>query len=56
MTSSTSLTRRLADVAGLLRGFPYFLHTLFLFTKSDFKTTIFPTVSTSILVACAAKH
>ncbi|KAI0657839.1 UbiA prenyltransferase family-domain-containing protein [Cubamyces menziesii] len=54
MTSSTSLTRRLADVAGLLRGFPYFLHTLFLFTKSDFKTTIFPTSSLGIASAPVA--
>ncbi|KAI0645041.1 UbiA prenyltransferase family-domain-containing protein [Trametes meyenii] len=52
MTSSASPRRtRLSGIAPSLRDLPYFLTTLFLFTKSDIKTTVIPV--TSLAVASA---
>lgn len=43
-STSTFLTHISAGKHALPR-FPYFLHTLYLFTKSDIKTVVIPVVS-----------
>ncbi|KAH9889261.1 UbiA prenyltransferase family-domain-containing protein [Cubamyces lactineus] len=51
MPSSSALSRQLARDLRTLRDIPHFLHTLFLFTKSDIKTTVFPVTSLAIASA-----
>ncbi|KAI0629571.1 UbiA prenyltransferase family-domain-containing protein [Trametes polyzona] len=50
-TPTASLRGHLSTVTRALRGVPYFLHTLYLFTKSDFKTTVIPVSSLAIASA-----
>lgn len=52
-TSTFSFSNRIYTATYALRRLPYFLYTLYLFTKSDIKTVVIPVVSCLVPYAAA---